>query len=90
MSVCFSFEGVGAKAVEIDLEDMQQTSKDVFKYTLKWYGTPEMAGLTAGFYGIAAVATIGPVQHECAPKCAMGYGYIAGLLLQVYDAGETY
>lgn len=90
MTVCFSFEGVGAKAVEIDLEQVEYTRKDVFKYTLTWKGTPEMAGLTAGFYGIAAVATIGPVEHPCAPKCAMGYGYIAGLLLQVYDAFEAH
>ncbi|MGF1495255.1 MAG: hypothetical protein ACFB8W_00305 [Elainellaceae cyanobacterium] len=90
LSVCFSFEGVGAKAVEIDLEDTDLTRKDVFKYTLTWEGTPEMAGLTAGFYGIAAVATIGPVEHPCAPKCAYGFGYIAGLLFQVYDAFEAH
>jgi len=90
MTVCFSFEGVGAKAVEIDLEASELTAKDVFKYTLTWKGTPEMAGLTAGFYGIAAVATVGPVEHPCAPKCAMGYGYIAGLLMQVYEAFESH
>ncbi|MGB3496311.1 MAG: hypothetical protein WBA57_26520 [Elainellaceae cyanobacterium] len=90
MTVCFSFEGIGAKAVEIDLEEAQLTYKDVYKYTLTWKGTPEEAGLTAGFYGIAAVATIGPVEHPCAPKCAMGYGYIAGLLLQVYEAFDCH
>ncbi|MEB3355208.1 MAG: hypothetical protein VKK04_00575 [Synechococcales bacterium] len=90
LTVCFSFEGIGAKAVELDLEEMMITEKDVFKYTLTWEGTPDAAGLTAGFYGIAAVATVGPVEHPCAPKCAMGFGYIAGLLLQVYDAFEAH
>ncbi|MEB3355207.1 MAG: hypothetical protein VKK04_00570 [Synechococcales bacterium] len=90
LTVCFSFEGVGAKAVEIDLEDTDLTRKDVFKYTLSWKGTPEMAELTAGFYGIAAVATVGPIEHPCAPKCAYGFGYIAGALFQVYDAFEAH
>ncbi|MGB3496310.1 MAG: hypothetical protein WBA57_26515 [Elainellaceae cyanobacterium] len=90
LTVCFSFEGIGAKAVELDLEATELTSKDVFKYTLTWKGTPEEAELTAGFYGIAAVATVGPVEHPCAPKCAMGYGYIAGLLMQVYEAFDCH
>lgn len=90
LSVCFSLEGVGAKAAEVDLEVTDKTSKDVFSYTLTWKGTPDEANLTAGFYGIAAVATVGPVEHACAPKCAMGFGYIAGLLLQVYDAFESH
>lgn len=86
MSICFSFEGVGAKAVELDLEVSDLTVKDKFEYTLTWKGTPEQAGLSAGFYGAAAVATVGPVEHPCAPKCAYGFGYIAKVLVQIYEA----
>ncbi|HHP7243158.1 MAG TPA: hypothetical protein ACFE0H_00585 [Elainellaceae cyanobacterium] len=91
ITVCFSFEGIGAKAVELDLEDMIVTEKDKFNYTLKWNGTPSKAGLTSGFYAIAAVATVGPVEHKCAPQCAYGFGYVAKVLMQVYEAfNETH
>ncbi len=86
MTICFAFEGVGAKAVELDLEVSDLTVKDQFEYTLTWHGTPEQAGLTAGFYVVAGVATIGPIEHPCAPKCAYGFGYIAKQLVQVYEA----
>jgi hypothetical protein len=86
LMVRFSFEGIGAKATEIDLKDMIVSTKDQFKYTLSWKGTPEQAGLTSGFYVIAAIATVGPVEHDCAPKCAYGFGYIAKVLMQVYNA----
>lgn len=88
VSVCFSFEGIGAKAVELDLSDAIVTEKGRTQYTLKWVGTPDAAKLTPGFYAIAAVATVGPIDHPCAPKCAFGFGYIAKVLLQVYSAFE--
>ncbi|MEO0409028.1 MAG: hypothetical protein AAF289_16920 [Cyanobacteria bacterium P01_A01_bin.135] len=90
VSICFSFEGVGAKALEVDLEESVITEKGQRQLTLTWKGTPDSAGLTAGFYAIAAVATIGPVEHPCAPKCAYGFGYIAKALMQVYPAFETH
>jgi hypothetical protein len=86
MHMCFSFEGAGAKAVELDLEVSEVTEKDKFEYTLSWHGTPDQAGLTAGFYVVAGIATIGPIDHPCAPKCAYGFGYIAKQLVQVYEA----
>ncbi|MGF1535980.1 MAG: hypothetical protein ACFB4J_05775 [Elainellaceae cyanobacterium] len=86
VTICFSFEGVGAKALELDLEESVVTQKGQRQLTLTWSGTPDEAGLTAGFYAIAAVATVGPVEHPCAPKCAYGFGYIAKALLQVYPA----
>jgi len=86
VTICFSFEGVGAKAIEVDLEESVVTQKGQRKLTLTWSGTPDEAGLTSGFYAIAAVATIGPVEHPCAPKCAYGFGYIAKALMQVYPA----
>ncbi|MGQ4647031.1 hypothetical protein [Lyngbya aestuarii] len=83
--ICFSFEGVGAKATELDLSAWIETEKDVFEYTITYEGTPDAAGLTSGFYAIAAVAEIGPGNHPCA-QYVFGYGYVAGVLLQVYKA----
>lgn len=84
ISAEFAFEGFGAKATEIDLNAaMITTSKDVYNYTLMWRGTPSLAGLTAGFYKIAAVVNVGPA-HKCSPK-VLGVGYISNVLSQVYD-----
>lgn len=83
--VHFAFEGIGGKAAEQDLEVIICTEKDTFEYEVKWEGTPEDANLTPGLYGVAAVAQVGPVKHECSQPI-LGYGYLAGKLLQVYPA----
>jgi len=85
IKVTFAFEGIGAQATEQDLVATQTTEKDQFEYTVEWTGTPDVAGLTAGFYAIAAVAEVGPANHPCA-QFIFGYGYVAKALLQVYKA----
>ncbi len=85
IKVHFAFEGVGGKTVETDLEASIETKKDVFDYTITYEGTPDSAGLTAGFYAIAGVVEVGPGKHQCA-QYIFGYGYIAKALLQVYQA----
>ncbi len=85
VEICFAFEGMGAKAAEVDLTAAIWTEKDKFNYTVTYQGTPEESGLSNGFYVIAAVATVGPSKHACAPF-VFGYGYIAKRLLQVYQA----
>ncbi|MEM7064383.1 MAG: hypothetical protein AAF572_14610 [Cyanobacteria bacterium P01_B01_bin.77] len=83
--VHFAFEGIGGKASEEDIEVIICTKKDMYEYEVKWTGTPEDADLTPGLYGVAAVAQVGPVKHECSQPI-IGYGYLAGKLLQVYPA----
>ena len=85
LGVTFAFEGIGGQATEIDLTVAKKTQAGVFTYTLTYEGTPEGANLTPGLYAIAAVASIGPVDHPCA-QAVLGYGYIAGRLMQVYPA----
>ena len=84
VKINFAFEGVGGKASEEDVEVTILTEKDTYSYTITWEGTPEEANLTPGLYGVAAVAQVGPVRHECSQPI-LGYGYRAGLLLQVYS-----
>ena len=83
--VRFAFEGIGGKAAEEDVEVVITTVKGQFVYDLEWKGTPKDAKLTPGLYGVAAVAQVGPVKHECSQPI-IGYGYLAGRLLQVYPA----
>ncbi|MEM1239025.1 MAG: hypothetical protein AAGI45_04205 [Cyanobacteria bacterium P01_H01_bin.26] len=83
--VRFAFEGIGGAATEKDVDVMIKTVKDQYEYELTWTGTAKDAELTAGLYGVAAVAQIGPVKHECSQPI-IGYGYLAGKLLQVYPA----
>ncbi|MBT9316736.1 hypothetical protein [Leptothoe spongobia] len=83
--VRFAFEGIGGAAAEEDVEVYITTVKDTYEYELKWTGTPNNAQLTPGLYGVAAVAQVGPVKHECSQPI-IGYGYLAGRLLQVYPA----
>jgi hypothetical protein len=85
IKVHFAFEGVGGKAVEKDLEASIETEKGHFEYTITYEGTPDSAGLTQGFYAIAAVAEVGPAKHPCA-QYIFGYGYVAKALLQVYQS----
>ncbi|MEM1239026.1 MAG: hypothetical protein AAGI45_04210 [Cyanobacteria bacterium P01_H01_bin.26] len=83
--VRFAFEGIGGAAAEEDVEVWLTTVKDTYEYELKWTGTPKDAKLTPGLYGVAAVAQVGPVKHECSQPI-IGFGYLAGKLLQVYPA----
>ncbi|NEQ52876.1 MAG: hypothetical protein F6K11_22510 [Leptolyngbya sp. SIO3F4] len=83
--VRFAFEGIGGMAAEKDVEVVITTVKDKYVYELEWSGTPDDAELTPGLYGVAAVAQVGPVKHECSQPI-IGYGYLAGKLLQVYPA----
>jgi hypothetical protein len=83
-NVCVDFcaEGCGKSASEVDLTACIVTKKDVFKYTLTFTGTPASAGLTDGFYGIAAIVKVGPSTHPCA-NYIFGCGYLAGVFLLV-------
>lgn len=86
VTVSFGFEGIGAMAAELDLSKMIKTEKGTYKYTITRKAIPAEVGLTPGLYAIAAVATVGPADHECS-QCVLGYGYIAKALLQVYQPG---
>ncbi|MEL7501160.1 MAG: hypothetical protein AAFN18_01680 [Cyanobacteria bacterium J06554_6] len=85
MTVCFSLEGMGQKAKELDFEVMEVTQKGDYSYALTFTSTPEAENVTPGLYVITAIAAIGPSEHPCAND-VYGYGYIAGTLLQVYAA----
>lgn len=85
MTVCFSLEGMGRKAKDLDFEVMAVTQKDDYSYQLTFTSTPAAEGIMPGLYVISAVAAIGPSEHPCAND-VYGYGYIAGTLLQVYPA----
>ncbi|MEO0968653.1 MAG: hypothetical protein AAFX80_10020 [Cyanobacteria bacterium J06639_18] len=85
VEVNFCAEGCGYKATERDLIAYIKTKKDVFEYEVAYKGTPDSAGLTEGFYQIAAVANIGPCDHPCA-QFLFGAGYLAKVYLQVYEA----
>ncbi|MDJ0696315.1 hypothetical protein [Mastigocoleus sp. MO_188.B34] len=84
IEVNFCAEGCGHKATEKDLIAYVKTKKDVFEYEVVYQGTPDSAGLTEGFYVIAAVANIGPCDHPCA-QFLFGAGYVARVYLQVYE-----
>lgn len=86
ISVNFCAEGCGSKASEVDLVASTTTKKDQFDYVIEWTGSPATGGMTPGFYAIAAVANIGPVNHDCARTLLLGAGYVAAALLQVYEA----
>ena len=84
IEVNFCAEGCGNKATEKDLIAYVKTVKDKFEYEVLYQGTPDGAGLTEGFYVIAAVANIGPCDHPCA-QFLFGAGYLAKVFLQVYE-----
>lgn len=85
ITVNFAIEGVGAIAVETDVHAVARTRKGESSYTVEIEVTPESLGLTPGVYAIAAVASVIPADNPCSQD-AIGYGYIAGQLLQVYAA----
>ncbi len=82
--VDFAIEGFGKTAVETDVEVCISTKKDEHKYTLTFSGTPVGAGLTPGFYEMAAIVTVGPTTHACSQDI-FGYGYIGEMRFQVYS-----
>lgn len=86
ITINFCAEGCGGQATEVDLSTTVTTKKDEFDYIIDWSGTPSSGGMTPGFYAIAAVANIGPVNHKCADTLLLGAGYAAAALLQVYSA----
>jgi hypothetical protein len=86
MCICFSFEGFGKKAAEVDLSKCELTRKDVYSYTITYTGVPLNDGLTPGLYAIGAVAEIGPVKNACSTK-VFGHGYVKEVCLEVYPAG---
>ncbi|MBE9066066.1 hypothetical protein IQ260_05310 [Leptolyngbya cf. ectocarpi LEGE 11479] len=85
VKINFCIEGCGGKATEVDVSTKIKTEKDKYQYDIEWAGTPNGAGMTPGFYVVAAVANIEMSEHPCAP-CLLGAGYVAGVLMQVYDA----
>ncbi|WP_323363705.1 hypothetical protein [Leptothoe sp. PORK10 BA2] len=85
VKINFCIEGCGGNATEVDVSSTITTRKDQFEYEIEWVGTAQVAGMTPGFYAIAAVANIEMSDHPCAP-CLLGAGYVAGVLMQVYDA----
>jgi hypothetical protein len=86
ITVYFSFEGCGRRAVEIDLSEVILTRKDVYTYRIMHKGVPARDGLSTGLYAISATAEVGPVRNACSTK-VFGHGYIKEVLLQVYPAG---
>ncbi len=85
VNINFCIEGCGGNATEVDVSSSITTVKGEHEYEIEWVGTPKVAGMTPGFYAIAAVANIEMTDHPCAP-CLLGAGYVAGVLMQVYDA----
>ncbi|NJR64374.1 MAG: hypothetical protein HC772_02045 [Leptolyngbyaceae cyanobacterium CRU_2_3] len=83
MKVDFGFEGFGKGATETDVDVTYITTEGQFAYLITYTGTPRKAGLTPGFYQLAATATIGPVTHKCGQHI-LGYGYIGEIRFQVY------
>jgi len=83
VKIGFAVEGFGKGAAEVDLEETITTTSGVFDYVVNFTSTPRMADLTPGFYKVAAVATIGPVTHECG-QLILGYGYIGEFRFQVF------
>lgn len=83
IGIDFGFEGFGKNAQESDQEVSISSVDGQYVYTIKYTGTPRRAGLTPGFYQVAATATIGPVSHRCGQKI-LGYGYIGEIRFQVF------
>jgi len=83
LNIDFECEGFGKAATEADVEVTYTTTEGQFAYLITYKGTPRAAGMTPGFYEMAATATIGPVTHKCGQHI-LGYGYIGEIRFQVY------
>lgn len=81
----FHFEGQGNIADEVDQAVTIYTQKDTYEYTLALPGTARKWGMDPGLYVVSATAEVGPAQHKCS-QFILGYGYIADVLLQVYQS----
>ncbi|WP_346292197.1 hypothetical protein [Sphaerothrix gracilis] len=82
LTVIFALEGFGT-ATETEVTVVESTEKDKLSYVVCYEGTPQGAGLTPGFYKIASVVQVGPVDNECSHEI-LGFGFISEVLLQVY------
>ena len=80
----FVLEDISDTSVEKELATMLTTLKDTYVYRLQWTGTAATARLSPGLYAVAAIAQIGPVNHGSSQP-VVGYGYLAGKLLQVAE-----
>ncbi|MEM9003315.1 MAG: hypothetical protein AAGE59_07285 [Cyanobacteria bacterium P01_F01_bin.86] len=86
VEICFSLEAIGGKAKDVDITESIVTVKDQLEYTIVHKGTPDADGIKPSFYAGAAVATVMPPEHPCSPRSPFGFGYIATVLVQVYEA----
>ena len=85
ITMSFHFEGQGRIADEVDQDITIYTQKDTYEYTLALPGTARKWGMDPGLYVVSATAEVGPAQHKCS-QFILGYGYIADVLLQVYQS----
>ncbi len=83
IDVTFAIEGFGT-AAEVNLEAAPITSECSKKhYTAKYAGmSPEAAGLTPGFYKVAALLTV--KSPSCSGLGPVAFGYISDVVFQVY------
>jgi hypothetical protein len=86
LSVDFAFEGFG-KAAEVDvLNEKITTEKDKFVYIVETDLTPSEAGLTQGFYEVAATVKVSSPAHKDCGQKVLGIGFIKEFSFQVYEA----
>ncbi|MFP4299710.1 MAG: hypothetical protein ACLFT0_17975 [Spirulinaceae cyanobacterium] len=82
IEVTYAIEGFGP-ASEVNLQAMPiKTQKGQSKYTISYSGTPATAGLTTGFYKVAALVTVKCPQNCCGEPLA--FGYISPVVFQVH------
>jgi hypothetical protein len=83
LEVTFAIEGFGT-AAEVNLQAAPITTECGKKsYTAKYAGmSPEMAGLTPGFYKVAALLTV--KSPSCSGLGPVAFGYISDVVFQVY------
>ncbi|MFP4007696.1 MAG: hypothetical protein ACLFV6_06765 [Spirulinaceae cyanobacterium] len=82
IEVTYALEGFGP-ASEVNLTAPAiKTQKGQWEYTIPYSGTAAMAGLTPGFYKVAALVTV-----KCPKDCCgepLAFGYISPVVFQVY------
>jgi hypothetical protein len=83
VEVTFAIEGFGT-AAEVNLPAAPITTEcRKRQYTAKYAGmSPEAAGLTPGFYKMAALLTV--KSPECSGLGPVAFGYISDVVFQVY------
>lgn len=85
VTINFHFEGQGNIADEVDQAVTIYTKKDQYEYSIELPGTARKWAMDPGLYVVSATAEVGPAQHKCS-QFILGYGYIADVLLQVYQS----